>query len=284
MEGKGMRERGSVIVEATIVLPVFMIAMFFIINLIQLFTLHNRVQFALNSAAHELASYSYLYSASGLKGVEENVNTDADAYAEPIDTASSNVVAFLDSVQTLRGEAGKLVQQAQNPELSIDYMKEMDNQIQKTGNQLSNTVEAGKEAGNSLGQLVSNPKGTAIGIAYIVAEAGGYKLKAGAGSLLAKGLVQKYLELDGKPADEYLKSHGVVDGYDGLSFSGSSILNGIENNNDGERLIDFVVEYDVDLTMFQIVLSDKKLHIVQRVTVPAWQDGDGIKPPADKKK
>lgn len=284
MEKKKWNERGSVVVEATIALPVFMIAMFFIINLIQIFALHNRVQFALNAAAHELAAYSYLYSASGLKGAEETVNADANAYAKPIDTAASNVVSFLDSVQTLRADAGELKQQLQEPKLSMDYGNGLADQAQKLGNQISTTVETGKQAADSLGQLVSDPKGTAVGAAYILAEAGGYKLKANAGSLLARSLMRKYLETGNTSADEYLKRRGVIDGYDGLSFSGSSILNGIESNNDGERLIDFVVEYDIDLTMFQLILPDRKLHVVQRVTVPAWQNGDGAKPPEDKKK
>ena len=40
-------------------------------------------------------------------------------------------------------------------------------------------------------------------------------------------------------------------------------------------MIDLVVEYDVDLSFISLVLPEKKIHVVQRVSVPAWLDGDG---------
>ena len=58
MQMKKKKEQGSVVVEATIALPVFFVAILLVINFIKIFCVHNRIQFAINSAAHEIASYS----------------------------------------------------------------------------------------------------------------------------------------------------------------------------------------------------------------------------------
>ena len=41
-----------------------------------------------------------------------------------------------------------------------------------------------------------------------------------------------------------------------------------------KKMIDFVVQYDIDMSFIRFVMP-KDIHVVQRVTVPAWLDGDG---------
>ena len=42
------------------------------------------------------------------------------------------------------------------------------------------------------------------------------------------------------------------------------------------RMIDLVVEYDVEISLFKLFLRDPAVHVVQRCSVPAWLDGDGV--------
>lgn len=249
------KERGSVVVEASIVLPTFMIAVFLVINMVNVFAVHNRVQFALNAAAHELASYSYLYAALHFNNAEQTIENDGNPYTSKIDQASSDVLACLDQIQALKSGGGDLAKQA------------------------GDLARSGQNVVGSVGELVKDPKGTAIGVGYMLTEAGIYQLKSGAATVLARTLTKKYLELDGQSADDYLESVGVSGGYRGLNFGGSTLLNDTGSIHNGHRMIDFVVEYDIDLSAFHLLLGDEKLHVVQRVTMPAWQDGDGIKPP-----
>ena len=43
----------------------------------------------------------------------------------------------------------------------------------------------------------------------------------------------------------------------------------------GMKASEEVVEYDLDIYFFKLFLKDPSIHVVQRVTVPAWLDGDG---------
>ena len=86
----------------------------------------------------------------------------------------------------------------------------------------------------------------------------------------AWALTRKYLSSENQDADAYLKACGIAEGYQGLNFSGSSMFSG-----EDKRLIDIVVQYDIDLGFLKLVMPGKKLHVVQRVSVAAWLNGDG---------
>ena len=208
MKPEVKKERGSVVVEASFALPIFMIAMFFFINLINIFILHNKVQFAINMASHEVAVYSYLSQKSDLGIAEWNINTDGENYLENID-----------------GNFGSIVDRFNN-------MKEA-----LTGE--------GFMATGGLSSLFKNKVGEAI----------------------YKEVTKKYLD------DAYLRAYGVSAGYEGISFDHSTYLNG-----DKMKMVDIIVSYNVNLTPFRLVITDNgllKLKITQRVTIPAWMNGDG---------
>ena len=105
MNRKRAAEHGSVVVEASIVLPVFMITVFLVINMVNVFAVHNRVQFALNATAHELSSYSYLYSAIHLNDAEQTFENDGKTYTSKIDQASNDILDCLNNIQTLKSDA-----------------------------------------------------------------------------------------------------------------------------------------------------------------------------------
>ena len=54
-----------------------------------------------------------------------------------------------------------------------------------------------------------------------------------------------------------------------MDFSGSTMY-----CDEDKKMIDFVVQYDIDMSFIRFVVP-KDIHVVQRVTVPAWLDGDG---------
>ena len=59
------------------------------------------------------------------------------------------------------------------------------------------------------------------------------------------------------------------DGMNGLDFGESEFFKGAGNS------IKIVVEYDIKLYFWGLFLKDNSLHVVQRVDIPAWLDGDG---------
>lgn len=60
-------EQGMIVVEATISFMVFLMVVIAIIYLTNIFIVHNKVQFAINSTAHQLSGYSYLYQTLGVR-------------------------------------------------------------------------------------------------------------------------------------------------------------------------------------------------------------------------
>lgn len=238
------KESGSVVVEATIVLPVFMLVIFCLLNFMNILMLHNRIQFAINAAAHELASYSYAYTALNIDDMVRTIEADGDPYTSKIDDTSSQVMDCLNKIQKL-----------------------------SETKDIQGTVESGQKTVESVKDLLTDPKGALIGSGYIAAEAAIYGTKSLVGEISIKGLTKKYIMQGEQSADDYLKKYGVKNGYGGLSFRGTSML-----NDSDHKIIDVVVEYDISLAGFDWIISDSKLHVVQRVSVPAWLDGDGVTP------
>ena len=78
-------QKGMMVVEAVITFTVFLMVVIAIIYLINVFIIHNKIQFAMNTAAHELASYSYIYQALGIRGAEQQIDADGKPYTTPID-------------------------------------------------------------------------------------------------------------------------------------------------------------------------------------------------------
>ena len=92
---------------------------------------------------------------------------------------------------------------------------------------------------------------------------------------IAKPLAANYLDTSflssgGQSADIYLKAFGVRNGMNGMEFGKSTIFTDADR-----KMIDIVVEYDMDVYFFRLLFKDPSIHIVQRAIVPAWLDGDG---------
>lgn len=253
-------ENGMMVVEAVLSFTVFIMAVSAIVYLITIFTLHNKIQFAINSTAHEMASYTYLYQAAGLRDANKGIASDGAKYVGAIDDTANQIADTLNKIETLKGDASGITEL--NP-----------SQIQKTIDDLKAAGSSGKESVNKVADLVSNPNDLMVGVIYMAFSAADTGVKNLFASAAATIAVKRYLVQGDKDADAYLKSMGVKDGYAGLDFSQSTMF----CDEADYRLIDIVVEYDVDLAFVRLLIPKAKLHMVQRVTVPGWLGGDEVK-------
>ena len=268
-------ESGMMVVEAVISFTIFIMVSLLIVYLTNIFILHNKIQFAINSAAHEIASYSYLYEALSLREGEQTIKEDGSAYVQPIDDTTKEVLDTLNKMQETGDSIGGLKDSVNNIEFSESSINDILTQFDAVKQNADGTYQSAKAAASGLKELFSDPQHLLVGIIYLGASGGSYLLKSAVGTGAAWALTGKYLTQGSLDADAYLKSHGIAEGYDGLDFGGSTLF-----CDDDMRLVDLVVEYDVDLTFVKLLIPDAKLHVVQRVTVPAWLDGDGKKVPA----
>lgn len=262
------------VVEAVLSFTAFIMVVVAVIYLINIFMLHNKVQFAINSAAHEMASYLYLYSALGLNDAENTLAADGSPHTARINDTANQVVDSLNKIETLSGSIGGTVQSVENLELSEESFEEVAAQMDRLREDTGAAVDSVQSSAAGLKDLFSNPKSLLAGMIYIGVYELRYEAKSLIGTAAATGLTKKYLEQGDMSADEYLRAYGVKDGYAGLDFSGSTVF--CEKEGAG-RMIDIVVSYDVDMSFLAYIMPETEIHVVQRVSVAGWVDGDGEK-------
>lgn len=268
-------QKGMIVVEAVLTFTVFIMVVVAIIYLINIFIVHNKVQFAINSTAHEMASYSYLYDALGVRAAEQQIASDGNKYTKPIDETTSQVIDSFNKIQALQDDVNQTADQIQQIEASEESVKNLYEQAKKTVDAGKDTVDSVSASVTDITNLCSDPKSLMLGVIYMGASAASYELKSAGARVAAGALVGKYISDDDKSADEWLKAYGVEDGINGLDFSGTTMF-----CDQKKQLIDIVVQYDIDLKFIAFIFpKDKaKVHVVQRVTVPAWLNGDGQQP------
>ena len=281
-------ENGMIVVEAVITLTIFIMTVSLIIYLVTIFTVHNKIQFALNSAAHELATYSYLYQATGLRSADLQVREDGSEDVGHINDTAAQVMDTVGRIEELAGEASNFGNSLSNPEMTGDYINSTYQQFNNLGSSFNGTVDSTQQSVEAVQNLLSDPQGLAAGAIYMAFEEGESYLKGLIGAGIARYMTEGYLDSPTMTADEYCIAHGIIGGYDGLDFTGSSVFrdgtqgwnyNGAKASGD-YRMIDFVVTYKIDLGFAHLVLPEDHAYItvVQRVTVPAWTNGDGKEP------
>lgn len=259
-------QKGMMVVEAVITFTVFLMVVIAIIYLINVFVIHNKIQFAMNTAAHELASYSYLYQALGIRGAEQQIASDGASYTGPIDDTATQVVDTLNKIQTLSGDISGTAESVKQLEVSQESISNAYNSAKQTYEDGMATVESTKNSVQQVTDLFSDPQSLLVGVIYMGASGASYAVKSVGAQAAASVLTKQHL---GSNADEILRAYGVKDGASGLDFSGSTMY-----CDEDKKMIDFVVQYDIDMSFIRFVVP-KDIHVVQRVTVPAWLDGDG---------
>lgn len=264
-------QRGSIVVEASIALVVFIGIMAFMINLTNVYMVHDRIQYALTQTVRELSTYSYLYSASGLQDAHDSFIDKAETEAKSVNDSARDLNTLWDSVNTLANTFGDAKSDLTGGDLDFDELQsDLDSLIEAGEDTVDNTIQAG----SSLLSLAKDPKQTAIAFLYLGAQGA---LEYGKSRLilvpLASALAPKYIaDGDGRDADAFLKAYGVQDGWDGLDFGESRLF------YDG-KTIDLIVEYDISVQFPLLPLPFDSFHIVQRAAASAWLDGDGSDAP-----
>jgi len=263
-------ERGMITVEAVISFTAFILVTLGITFLINVFMLHNKIQFAINQAAHEIASYSYLYDAFGLQRAGSVISSDGAQYTGAIDETTGQVVDTVNKMQELAQQISNTGGTVESITHNPAEINQLISQLESIKNSAGSTYESGKASVNAVKDLLSDPSGLIAGVIYLAADYATDAVKRFVAQGAATALTEKYLAAGDTDVNAYLENYGIEGGYEGLDFSGSSMF-----CDEGDRLIDIVVEYDLDLSFLTYVLPETTYHVVQRVSVGAWAGGDG---------
>lgn len=258
------------VVEAVLSFTVFLMVVTAIVFLINIFTIHNKVQFAINSAAHEISAYSYLYQALGIRSAEQMIEADGRKDAGAIKNTVADVVESLNQIQNLGRETGELTGDLQELALSAESLNKIGEQVEQITSDAEKTAESVEKTVKDVKELLGDEDSLMVGMIYIGLSGVSYGVKDILADMVVELMTKRYLESGDKTLDAYLESYGIKGGYQGLDFSGSTMF-----CDENMSMIDIVVEYDIDLGFIKFVMPKDTLHVVQRVSVPAWLDGDG---------
>ena len=258
-----LNEQGMMTVEAILCLVPFMIVIFGIISFINIFAVHNKIQYALYQMGNELSCYTYFYEALGIRAADLGLKKDIDIQTEQLDGTIEELSAFMGQISEF--------------EDSLTSAANGNSDISLVINNGQNLYEGGSQLVGSARELLSDPQALLRGFVYLGIERAEQAGKTFLLGLISNGLMEVYLDesyLSFQPmtADEYLRFMGVRDGMDGLDFSESELF-----SDEEYRMIDIVVEYDIEIFILKLFLKDDAtIHVVQRCVTPAWLDGDCV--------
>lgn len=255
-------------VEAVLSLVPFIMVILGIISFTNIFMVHNKIQHAMYQVCSELSGYTYLYEALGLRSADLSLKADTDTHTAPVDQTIEDVSSFLEQLDSLSTSVSGF---------GSGGISSVPEEVSDIKNQGQNVIGSGQAVAGDVSNFISDPKSLLRGLVYLGIEAGENKGKQLLISWMGGGLMEAYLDESFLPsgamsADAFLKNMGVRNGLSGLSYENSQLF-----QDSSYKLIDLVVEYDVEVYILKLFLKEPVIHVSQRVTIPAWLDGDGVK-------
>lgn len=249
------KERGTIVVEATISLTAFVFMIFTILSIVNICFVQAKIGVSLNTAAKEISQYSYLYYALGVDRLDAKINEGTEASKQLAKDTIDGVGTFMDSLDSAGSAAA-----------SGDFET------------MINSINTGAGSADSLitqyaDALKDDPKGFIMGMGKMAVSELEGEGKALLAQILAKAFMQKNLMSNASDdADAFLKRHHVVDGMDGLNFNYTTFLAHGKSNE-----IQLVVTYDVEV--IKLLGIDFKFTIRQCSKTTAWGNGISILEP-----
>lgn len=227
---KEKREKGSITLEASIFLVIFIVFYLIMMDFIQIARAQVILQYAANEAAREISQYSYVLTKTGI--VEKRVSTSSQAAAFTADATS----------------------------LLED--------IEEVGNAISSGVGvagAAQQAGQHVYDFFSDPDALMNNIFSLIKTEGANMLNSMVTEAIVEGIVEEQIEnMSAKGADQYLKDLGIEGGMSGLNFSGSRWANAA---NGGMPELEVSVAYTIDFHLGIIELEPRKFRVCAKTAL-----------------
>ena len=228
------RQKGSMTVEASLLLVIFMMGFLTIINFARLARAEVIMQHAVNGTAMQISQYGYLLTKTGVAGKLTETANDAKQIRSDINEVGSAVSSLSDAIG---GVATNGV-------------------TKESVEELSNAVSGGKDAYNITKGYFQDPKGLMEGLIVLGKNVVEEKTATFLVSKIAESQIELYLKQMTDDPDAYLEGIGIVGGLDGLNFSDSRCIAG------GTKDITIKVEFRVKNQMFPwIDFGERRMRI-----------------------
>lgn len=251
------KKKGSITVEAAMVLPFFVLAIYTLIMFMKIIYVHGMIQQALVESAEDIASFGYIYEQTGLLEIQQSMDGYAQAaqeenqavaqgfeeLVETMKTSSLLKPVTMDSISGGDPNAPLLIRLRQ----TIDNVRNFADEAISIYDQLNSFIQL---------LLEYNPIKNLSLQGYTI-------VRDEVGNVVSKQVFKKYL------TNEELLLLGVVDGVKGLDFKQSKYYYSDGDDNDAILLS---VNYTLSIPSIMNLLKEIKL--VNTVKTRGWT-GEG---------
>lgn len=236
--------KGSLTVEAAIIMPLFILSIFTLIMVMKLIFLHDMVQSALTETAEDLAAYGYLYDTSELLDIQKSMDgyfEDGTDYLAVTESVVDESIILLQHLEGVIQEYEKEEVDNTDPASIWDQIKSLKDEIY---NWMGNLGSYSQSIVNFAEEItLNNLFKSALDQGYLYT-------KSIVSNLIVNNFFKTYL------VNEELVNYGVKDGLKGMDFTHSKLF----HKEDGiDDLILLVVQYEVNLPSFLKVLDSVQL-------------------------
>lgn len=245
---KQERERGAIVVEATISLTAFIFAILTILLVVDISYTQAKIGTALNSSTKEISQYCILYYKLGLDNISKAGYQGTDEARAAASQTVDGVAEFMEAISNTKSSWNE-----------GDFQGALDS-AGKAGDVVSDTASMWAD------KLAEDPKALIFGMGKLMAADGVDLGKSALGGALAKAFMKKNLRSAAEQdAEQFLRGHRVVGGLNGLNFQYSTLMYG------GEPEIMMVVTYEVGVV--KLLNIDFKFKFRQCAFSSVWGRG-----------
>lgn len=250
-----IREKGSLTVEAALVLPIFICAILTVGFMTKLVYVQETVQHAIDEAANEMASTSYIYYTSGIYDIDDTLSNELNDKKEKSEEHIEKIVEcykeLSDSISKIQIDSGNFYEDINGANL-YDSAKPLKH-IVSDGENIDDNID---ELQSIIEEIASDPKGEIISLASLMAKEGYDNSK----TIIGNALIRHYMNKHGLSNNRLERLN-----IEKLDLSSSTYF---EDSED----IDVIVKYNFDMPL--PIKFVNYFTIVQRAKVRAWMGGD----------
>ncbi len=258
-----MRQRGSLTIEAAIVLTIFIVGYVAIVTASDFIRAQMIIQYSISQAAREISAYCYLVSKTGIMEDSYRLDSEADQFKDSTDTMIDTVVKLYDAIDSGSDAISASVQPIADCQNLEDLTLSVENAADVTQEEFNQMVSAANTMAETSETYFSNPKQILKGIGALAKDGALSAVKSYViAAPIGKALVGKQISLYGTngQGEDILEHLGVVGGLEGLNFTGSSLF------NDGETIM---IQVSYSMKVPYPGLEAKSFHFIQAASTRA---------------
>lgn len=239
-------QKGSITVEATLVLTIFIMAYMCMMSLVQIVRAQTILQFVVDQAALDISRNTYLLTKSGITAELYGTSEQGKKFEGDTAEVIGNVNKFYKSLGAVTSSnVDTLVTNTKNAVDSFDTAK-------SSADDYANTYFSDEDEIWSTLTTWGKMKGEQFAEEAIV-------------SSIVKGRVKNQLEaISNKSADEYLQKLGIKNGMKGLTFKGTEWM---QANSEGKPGIRIEMTYEMEYNWYYFLIKDLKYKVTAYTAV-----------------